>query len=44
MTTALAARTTVRPGMAVKVTRIMPVPYSLLIAVTARTTTTACPR
>ena len=41
MVPALAARTVVRRGIAVKVTRIIPLPYSLLIASTARMATTA---
>ena len=44
ITAALAASTAVRRGMAVNVTRIIPVPYSPLIAVAARMTTTAWPR
>src|SRR5271169_746669 len=43
-TAALAARTTARRGIAAKVMRIMPVLYSLLIASTATTATTAWPR
>ena len=43
-TTALAARTVVRRGIAASVTRIMPVLYSPLIASTASTATTAWPR
>ena len=41
MVPALAARTVVRRGMAVKVARIMPLLYSPLIAAVARMTTTA---
>ena len=41
---ALAASTVVRRGIAVRVTRIMPVPYSPPIASTARMATTAWPR
>src|ERR1700730_6062889 len=43
-TAALAARTTVRRGMADSVMRIMPVLYSLLMASTATMATTAWPR
>ncbi len=38
---ALAARTVTRRGVAARVTRIMPVPYSPLTDITARTATTA---
>ena len=41
MTAALAARTMPRRGMAVKVTRIMPLLYSLLTAAAARMATMA---
>src|SRR5260221_637491 len=43
-TAALAARTVSLRGVAVRVRRIMPVPYSPLMALTARTATTAWPR
>jgi len=44
MTAALAASTVVRRGIAARVTRIMPVLYSPLIASTARIATIAWPR
>jgi hypothetical protein len=42
--TALAAKTVRRRGVAVRVRRIMPVPYSPLTAVTAKTAMIAWPR